>query len=286
MNFRNLPNCFVEPAGRAGNNGPNHAEVQSSTVTCVEPLPLWWLIACAFLPFAAGYYLSYLFRVINTLIAGRLASDLGLGAAEIGLITSIYFLVVVAAQIPIGMLLDRGPRRVQSALLAVAASRAALFGLPAGFLSLLLPRAMIGLGTAAALMSGLNTIVLWFPRERMALLNGYIIMLGSLGLSPRRLLPRCSWTGSDGDVLSKPWPASALTAILIYLVVPERSLGPQGGRKPTTLKTIYSDARFWRIAPLSATCIGSALALQSLWVRPGFATCKGSIEPVSLVICS
>ena len=30
------------------------------------------LITCVLLPFAAGYYLSYLFRTINALIAGDL----------------------------------------------------------------------------------------------------------------------------------------------------------------------------------------------------------------------
>lgn len=133
----------------------------------VGPLPTWKLIGCAFLPFAAGYYLSYLFRIINTLIAGRLMSDLGLGAADIGLLTSVYFLVVMVAQIPIGICLDRyGPRRVQCVLLAVAAGGTALFGLSTGFASLLLARAMIGLGAAAALMSGLKIIVLWFPRRQ------------------------------------------------------------------------------------------------------------------------
>ena len=40
---------------------------------------------------------------------------------------------------------------------------------------------MIGLGVAAALMAGLKAIVLWFPRERVALVNSYLIMLGALG---------------------------------------------------------------------------------------------------------
>jgi hypothetical protein len=31
----------------------------------------WRLIAFVFLPFAAGYYLSYLFRAINALISGQ-----------------------------------------------------------------------------------------------------------------------------------------------------------------------------------------------------------------------
>ncbi|MFK4719219.1 MFS family permease [Bradyrhizobium niftali] len=113
----------------------------------------------------------------------------------------------MAVQIPIGMCLDRfGPRRVQSALLGVAAAGAALFGLSSGVLSLLIGRAVIGLGTAAALMSGLKIIVLFFPKERMALLNGFMIMLGSLGAVTATALPRWSWKGSAGGASSKCLP--------------------------------------------------------------------------------
>src|SRR3954447_26083627 len=142
---------------------------------------VWRLIGRVFLPFAAGYYLSYLFRAINALISDLLISDTGLGTANLGLLTSVYFLVFAAAQIPVGILLDRfGPRRVQSALLWFAALGAGLFAVSTGFLSFLIARAMIGLGVAGALTAGLKSIILWFPRERVALLNGYMIMLGSL----------------------------------------------------------------------------------------------------------
>jgi MFS family permease len=136
-----------------------------------------------------GYYLSYLFQTINALISGHLISDTGLDTADLGLLTSVYFLVFAAAQIPIGILLDRfGPRRVQSALLLVAAAGAGLFTMSTALPSLLISRTMIGLGVAAALTAGLKSIVLWFPRERVALLNGYMIMLGSV--SDRRELRR------------------------------------------------------------------------------------------------
>src|SRR5258708_8866395 len=132
----------------------------------------WRLIACVFLPFAAGYYLSYLFRTINALISDRLISDVGLGTADLGLLTSVYFLVFAAAQIPIGILLDRfGPRRVQSALLLVAAAGAGLFAMSTGLPSLLISRAIIGLAVSAALTAGLKSIVLWFPRAPVALVN-------------------------------------------------------------------------------------------------------------------
>ena len=45
----------------------------------------------------------------------------------------------------------------------------------------MLGRALIGLGVAVALMAGLKAIVLWFPPERIALANGWYIMLGALG---------------------------------------------------------------------------------------------------------
>ena len=242
----------------------------------------WRLIAFVFLPFAAGYYLSYLFRSINALISGQLTSDLALGAADLGLLTSVYFLTFAAAQIPIGVLLDRyGPRRIQSALLLVAAAGAALFGTAQGFVPLVVARAMIGLGVAAALMAGLKAIVLWFPRERVALVNSYLIMLGALGAvtataPAERLL---DWTGWRGlfELLAA---ATAACAVVIYFVVPEPvSVASSVSSAPASLKTVYSDPRFWRLAPISATCVGSAWALQGLWAAPWLTDVEGLDRP-------
>ncbi|SFP20884.1 Predicted arabinose efflux permease, MFS family [Bradyrhizobium sp. Ghvi] len=242
----------------------------------------WRRIARAFLPFVAGYYLSYLFRTINALIANHLSSDTGVGTADLGLLTSVYFLVFAAAQIPVGILLDRfGPRRVQSVLLLLAAAGAGLFAISTDFLSLLIARAMIGLGVAAALTAGLKSIVLWFPRERVALLNGYMVMLGSLGAvtatAPvEHLLAWMGWRQLF-EILAA---VTGVTAILIYVLVPERPIVPSTAR--ATLGSIFGDRRFWRIAPLSATCIGSAWSLQALWASPWLTDVEG-LDRASLV---
>lgn len=242
----------------------------------------WRRIARVFLPFVAGYYLSYLFRTINALIASHLSSDIGIGAADLGLLTSVYFLVFAVAQIPVGILLDRfGPRRVQSALLLIAAVGAGLFAVSTGFLSLLIARAMIGLGVAAALTAGLKSIILWFPRERVALLNGYMVMLGSLGAvtatSPvEHLLAWMGWRQLF-EILAA---ATGAIAILIYFAVPERCIAPSTARP--TLGSVFRDRRFWRMAPLSATCVGSAWSLQGLWASPWLTDVEGLVR-VSLV---
>jgi MFS family permease len=41
------------------------------------------------------------------------------------------------------------------------------------------------------------------------------------------------------------------------------------------LKAIYADPRFWRLAPLSATCIGTAWALQGLWAARWLSDVEG-----------
>ena len=125
----------------------------------------WRLIARVFLPFAAGYYLSYLFRTINALIAGHLISDTGLDTADLGLLTAVYFLVFAAAQIPVGILLDRLVR-VASSVSLVAAQVPDHSRCPRGCRS---PdfasndRPWGGCGVDGCLKS----IVLWFPRERV-----------------------------------------------------------------------------------------------------------------------
>lgn len=255
----------------------------------------WRLIACVLLPFAAGYYLSYLFRTINALISSHLVAEIGLGTADLGLLTSVYFLVFAAAQIPVGILLDRfGPRRVQSWLLLVAAAGSCLFAMSTGLPLLLISRAMIGLGVAAALTAGLKSIVLWFPTERVALLNGYMIMLGSLGAvtattPAEHLLGWINWRQLF-EVLAA---ATGATAVLIYIVVPERAIIPPAGSMPGGLSSVFGDRRFWRIAPLSATCVGSAWSLQGLWAAPwltdveGFdrTSLVGHLFTMSVVLC-
>jgi MFS family permease len=234
------------------------------------------LILRVFLPFVAGYYLAYLFRTINAVIAAPLATELGLGAGDLGLLTSVYFLTFAAAQIPIGVLLDRyGPRRIQSALLVVAAVGAALFAASDDFLMLLAGRALIGLGVAAALTAGLKALVLWFPGDRLPLLNGLMVMLGALGAVTATLPAELALTWIGWRELFGVFAAvTAGCAVMIYLVVPEAAPVASGAAS-AGLRKVYADPRFWRLAPLSATSIGTAWALQGLWAAQWLTDVEG-----------
>jgi MFS family permease len=234
------------------------------------------LILRVFLPFVTGYYVAYLFRSINAVMALPLAAELGLGAGDLGLLTSVYFLTFAAAQIPIGILLDRyGPRRIQSALMVVTALGSALFAMSGSFSMLLVGRALIGLGVAAALTAGMQALVLWFPRERVPLLNGLMVMLGALGAVTATwpaefLLALIGWRELFGLFAA----LTVVCAVMIYLVVPEAAR-VASKTASVGMKVVYADPRFWRLAPLSASCIGTAWALQGLWAAQWFADVEG-----------
>ena len=231
-------------------------------------------VLVVFLPFAAGYYLSYLFRMINAVIARPLVYELGIDAGQLGFLTSVYFLTFAAVQLPLGAAIDRfGPRRVQAALLVFAAAGALVFANAAGLWGLLIGRGLIGLGAAAALVAGLKAIADRFPQERLPLVNGAFVAFGAAGAvtatAPLEwLLTHFTWR----EVFLALAAATVVVALIVLLVAPETATRRRSGTSaPLHVQAIYLDQRFWRLAPLSALCIGSAWALQGLWAAPWLA---------------
>lgn len=228
------------------------------------------LVACVLLPFAAGYFLSYLFRTVNAVIAGDLMAELNLSAADLGLLTSVYFLIFAAVQLPLGTLLDRfGPGLVQSVLMLFASAGALIFSSADGLVGLVIGRAFIGLGVAVALMAGIKAVGMWFPPDRLALATGWLVTLGALGAvtatGPTELVVQhIGWRGLF-IVLAG---LSAIVALVVLFAAPESAAGPASPRVTANFSAIYCDARFWRIAPLSALGVGASWSLQGLWASP------------------
>ena len=231
-------------------------------------------------PFALGYFLSYLFRAVNAVVGPNLAAELGLGAAELGLLTSAYLFAFALFQLPLGVLLDRfGPRRVQAALLACAASGSLLFAIAQDSAILTCARALIGLGFAGGLMSGFKAVVLWVPEPRRALANAAIMSFGALGMLvatvPTELAVQAVGWRAVFVALST---ITVAVAALIFLAVPERAVSTTGeglARQIASLLRILKDGAFWRLAPLLATTAGSHIAIQTLWAGPWFRDVAG-----------
>ena len=231
------------------------------------------LVMLVFLPFAAGYFLSYLFRTVNAVIASDLQADIGLSASQLGLLTAAYFLSFALFQLPLGLLLDRfGPRRVEAALLVVAAAGAAVFAVGGDLASLGVGRALIGLGVSACLMASFKAFTAWFPANRLPLVNGCLLACGGLGAmaatSPVEYL--LGWTDWRMIFLGLA-AACGITAVAVWTVVPETGGGGSGEsmrQQLAGLRKVLTSAYFWRLAPLSLLLQGGSLAVQGLWAGP------------------
>jgi MFS family permease len=219
------------------------------------------------LPFAAGYFLSYLFRTINALIAPVLAATFGLKAAQLGLMTAVYFLTFAFVQIPAGYCLDRyGPRRVQALLLVAAGLGAAIFSLASGVTGLLIGRAMVGAGVAGSLVAGLKAITLAYPQDKRTVVNGAFIMLGTLGAVCATYPAETTLHNIDWRTLFAVLAALCLLcSAAIFRIVPEMPVGDTVAIRPVEVLKIYASKDFWRLAPASVMCISTSWALQGLW---------------------
>ena len=226
-----------------------------------------------FLPFACGYFLSYLYRSTNAVLAPYLSNDLSLNAEQLGLITSAYFLTFALFQLPLGVLLDKyGARKVQSILFLVAATGAILFSLGNDVWSLVIARGLIGLGVSGALMGAFQAFAIWFPKERLPLLVGLFMSAGGMGAivasTPLEMaLQITDWRG----VYFFLGIITILIGLLIFFIVPEKK-EPATNEKPLpilkVLKNIYTSYAFWRIGPLSGIAGGTGLAILGLWAGP------------------
>jgi sugar phosphate permease len=243
-----------------------HRPEQSPRVTVARALRI-------LLPFALGYFISYLFRTVNAVIAPNLAADIGVDPSELGLLTSAYFIAFASAQLPLGVLLDRfGPRRIEAVLLLFAALGALIFARSQSLAGLALGRAFIGFGVSACLMAAFKAFVSWFPARQLPLINGLQMTSGGLGAlaatAPvERLLAIMAWR----EVFAILAAVTVAAAGLVFLVVPDKPAAERGaglGDQLEGLRAVFTSPSFWRIAPWATLSQATYLAVQGLWAGP------------------
>ncbi len=224
-------------------------------------------------PFAFGYFLSYLYRVVNAVIASDLASELGVDPSELGLLTAAYFLTFAAAQLPLGVLLDRfGPRLVEAVLLIFAGIGAFVFASAGSITGLVVGRALIGFGVSACLMAAFKAFVIWFPAPQLPLINGLQMAAGGFGALTATAPVEASlrlidWRG----VFVCLGILTLAVAGSVFLVVPEKKRENPTSRLREQVRGIlqvFDSVVFWRIAPLTMMSQAAFMSIQGLWAGP------------------
>ncbi len=238
--------------------------------------------------FAAGYLLSYALRAVNAVIAPALVAEIGLSNADLGLLSSAFFISVGCMQLPLGIWLDKyGSRRTEAALLVCAAGGAALFATSTTLAGLWIGRALIGVGVSPCLISAFKAFRQWFSIEQQSQLASWMLVAGTAGALSATVpvtwaLPLIGWRGIF-------WVVGALLLVVAagvhwWLRDVEREYeaghahahamrGDDGG-----YRRIFGSAYFRRMGMLGLVNHGIFFALQTLWAGPWMSTVLGKSQ--------
>jgi len=230
-------------------------------------------VAALFGAFASAYFLSALLRAVTATLAPVFSAELGLRAADLGLLAGAYFLGFAAMQLPLGKALDRlGPRRTLLALLTMAVLGCVAFAHAGGLSSLVLSRMLIGVGVSACLMAPLTSYRRWMTPMAQLRANSWMLMTGSLGmvastLPVQWLLPVLGWRGVFWGLAGLLAVAMALVAVFVPRDGAVRA-GMETGAARGGYREIVRHPLFVRTAPAGFFIYGGMIGVQALWAGP------------------
>ncbi|MEP7085349.1 MAG: MFS transporter, partial [Betaproteobacteria bacterium] len=238
------------------------------TTAAAERGALVWRV---FIGFGCAYFMSYAFRVVNSIVGADLARELGFSGGDLGLLTSVYLLSFGLMQLPLGVWLDRYPAAAVNCVLLMAAGTGAMVFAGSNTLSgLLLGRVLIGIGVSACLMSAFRAFASWFSVEQQARLNMWMLVMGSSGAlavtaPAEALLPTIGWRGLF--VLMGALAFGSAAFLWVRAPRGQPALDRAAWRTQfTAFARIFGTLDYWRLAPASFVVHGGFMAMQGLWI--------------------
>ena len=230
-------------------------------------------MARLFFPFALAYFASVLLRNVNAVAAPELVRDFGLNAADLGLLTSLYFIAFTVAQLPLGSLLDRfDSARVNASALVVAAIGTTLFAFATDTAMLGLGRALIGLGGAVCLMSSRRAFAIWLPVPQQPMVNGLMFAVGTLGAIAATVPAQWLMASLGWRTLFLYCAGCVVFAVVMLLTVAPACRSKAAALPAVSLATALGYV--WRTRqarhsfPAVSFAVGVLWAVQSLWAGP------------------
>ena len=125
---------------------------------------------------------SQFFRASTSAIGPELIHDLGLSPQELGLANAAFFIALLVAQVPIGVLFDRlGPRRVVTALMVMTVLGALLHTLAESKGAFIAARLLVGLGCSGSFMAAIVLCSHWYRGPRFATMLSRVFALSGIG---------------------------------------------------------------------------------------------------------
>lgn len=220
-----------------------------------------------FLPFALGHYLSCLLRGVNAVLTAELLGAIALTPAQLGLLTSAFFLAFALVQLPVGMALDRyGPRTVQVWLLALAAAGVWLFSRGHSFTELMWARAMMGAGLGGCFMAAVKAISCAIAPARLPSVHGYLIAVGGLGAATATMPVKLALHYTDWRGIFLGLALAVLAIGLLIRILSPATPALAAAVNKASVWSVYRDPAFRRAIGLILLPHTVFFGVQGLWI--------------------
>jgi MFS family permease len=221
------------------------------------------------------YIVSQFLRNSVGVIAPNLASELDLSGREVGLLASVFFFAFAAAQIPLGIALDRyGPRLCMLVCAGIAIVGTLMFAFAYSPFWLIAARVLMGLGSSCYLMAPLALYAKRYPPDRFATLVGLQIGFGTFGTllatAPFAFaVALIGWRTSFVIIAGLVLAAAALVAAVVQDNKGDRLLAHETFRESLrgTLEAVRVPS-FWLVFALQLASYSSFVVVVGLWGGP------------------
>ncbi len=229
-----------------------------------------------------AYMISQFLRSSTGVIAPDLAHELHLSPQSLGVLSGAFFFAFAAAQIPVGLMLDRyGARLTTSALMLFAIAGSLLFAQAQSLFWLSAGRVLMGIGCSCLLMGPLMIYTRWFAPARFSTLSGIHIAAGTMGAiaATAPLAWIAEWFGWR-DAFTGTAVIAVVMGALVWLIARD---APPGKSAPHQLHDGAGESLWQSLLGLGAVlrnpslphllllqfvALGSTATLLGLWISP------------------
>lgn len=253
-----------------------------------------------------GYFFVYFHRISVSVVGQDIVADVG---GSIGFLSSVYYWVYTAMQIPSGIMADRfGPRAASTLFLLIASAGSLLTCVGTEFWMVVLGKAMIAAGMAVVYVPLMKLVSVWFPKADFAVLSGIVIAVGNVGAiaatGPLEMLADAlGWR----EVFLVLGLITLILAVLCAVVIRDHpshrglpsveeversetgaeSVESSAARIPVLkgLRIVFSGGRrFWTVALAYFLVYGSIMTFQGTWAVTYFNSVYGFALSASWMI--
>lgn len=230
---------------------------------------------------SVAYVVSQFFRTAIAVVAPELAGDLRLDPTRLGVLSSAWFWAFAAAQLRIGVALDRwGPRRTVGIVFLAGALGCGVFAIADALAAAVAGQILIGIGCAPVFMGSLMVLARFYEPRRFAVLSSLLLAIGSAGtivattplaLAADHIGWRGAFAGMGGVIL--------LVAISVILLVRDHPPGAEPSARRESLMHIWHGQQdvlgkraLWAILPMCFAGYAVLITIRGLWAGPFLAT--------------